>query len=92
MFPLKDIETIWAILGRRPKVDRSQVRWVMWDEQGDTSTPLLVYWIDGLLIYQSDQLAEVGVYWRKDSKKASMGREGGVVIDFLRLRIREDFW
>ena len=34
----------------------------MGDEQGDRSTPLLVYWI----IYQSGQLGEVGVFWRRD--------------------------
>ena len=43
----------------------------MGDEQGDRSTPLLVYWI----IYQSDQLEEVGVYWKRDSKNHRIGRE-----------------
>ena len=49
----------------------------MGDEQGDRSTPLLVYRIDGPLIHQSDQLEEVGVYWRRDSIKASKGKENG---------------
>lgn len=44
----------------------------MGDEQGDRSTPLLVYWI----IYKSDQLEEVGVYWKRESKNLRIGREG----------------
>ena len=47
----------------------------MGDEQGDRSTPLLVYWI----IYQSEQLGEVGVSWRRDSRKAHTGEEVRVV-------------
>ena len=59
--------TIWAILGGKTAA-------YMGDEDGDRSTPLLVYWI----IYQSDQLEEVGVYWKRDSKKnpASEEKEG----------------
>ena len=58
----------------------------MGDEQGDRSTPLLVYRIDGPLIHQSDQLEEVGVYWRRDSIKASKGKENGgwLLVDYLR--------
>ena len=37
---------------------------------------LLVYWI----IYQSDQLEEVGVYWKRDSKNPGIGREGRVAL------------
>ena len=48
----------------------------MGEEQGDRSTPLLVYWI----IYQSDQLGEVGVYWKRDSKNPGIGREGRVAL------------
>ena len=48
----------------------------MGDEQGDRSTPLLVYSI----IYQSDQLEEVGVYWKWDSINPCIGREGRVVL------------
>ena len=46
------------------------------DEQGDRSTPLFVYW----LIYQSDQLEEVGMYGKRDSKNPCTGREerGGI--------------
>ena len=47
----------------------------MGDEQGDRFTPLLVYW----KIYQSDQLEEVGVYWKRDSKNPCIGRQGRVV-------------
>ena len=38
---------------------------------GDRSTPLLVYWI----IYQSDQLGEVGVCWKRGSENPCIGRE-----------------
>ena len=48
----------------------------MGEEQGDRSTPLLVYWI----IYQSDQLGEVGVNWKRDSKNPGIGREGRVAL------------
>ena len=48
----------------------------MGDEQGDRSTSHLVYWI----IYQSDQLEKVGVYWKRDSKNPCIGREGRVAL------------
>ena len=38
------------------------------------------YWIEGPSIHQSGQLEEVGRCRQKDFKKASMGRENGVVI------------
>ena len=47
----------------------------MGDERGDSSTSLLVYWI----IYKSDQLEEVGVYWTRDSKKSPPQEEKGCV-------------
>ena len=40
------------------------------------STPHLICW----KIYQSDQIEEVGVYWRRDSENALTRREGEVVF------------
>ena len=57
----------------------------MGEEQGDRSTPLFVYWI----IYQSEQLGEVGVYWERDSKNPCTGREGRVALGNL-LRSKAD--
>ena len=45
----------------------------MGDERGDSSTSLF-NWI----IYKSDQLEEVGVYWTRDSKKAPHRKRRGV--------------
>ena len=58
--------------GENLRLTRNQVRRVVGGELGVRSTPLLVYWI----IYQSDQLEEVGVYWKRDSKNPCIGREG----------------
>ena len=49
----------------------------MEDEQGNRSTPLSAYWIDGPSVHQSDQLEEVGRYGQSNFKKACTGREGG---------------
>ena len=52
----------------------------MGDEQGDRSAPLLVYWI----IYQSGQLGEVGVFWRRDYETPRTGGEAGWhLVDLL---------
>ena len=51
----------------------------MGEKQRNRSTPLLVYWI----IYQSDQLEEVGVYWKRDFKGPCRKRRLGVaLLDF----------
>ena len=56
-------------------------------------TTLSVYWIDGSSVHQSDQLEEVGRYRQRDLKRPMQAEEGGwLLVDFLRLKVQEDFW
>ena len=61
----------------------------MGDEQEDRPTPLSVYWIDGSSVHQSDPLEEAG---RCGQRPTQAEKVRWLLVDFLRLKVREDFW